>query len=138
MDLVQVRSIEVFGQRGQRRQEVDRQFLRSGYRRKVYVCGDPEAKWLRTPRRSRSPLTLVPIPVDEGAVVTLSYLDLEGKACRLSLEGGRYYYLPPNVPYQLEAQGRGVLEIYTPAAKPWETEERLPEDFFDHAAVGAR
>lgn len=130
--MIQDNSIEILDNDAQSRQELDRNFLHSGYQRRVYIAQDPDFKWKRRPRRSRTPLTLVPIPVDPGACGKLTYLDLERRLHRLDMEPGHYYFVPPDVAYEIETEGRGVFEIYAPANSPRPfDEEILPRDYFD-------
>lgn len=130
--MISVRSIKVLDDDVRTRQEIDLDFLRTGYRRKVYVASERNLGCGRPPHRCNTSLTLVPIPVGEGPLGRLTYLDAEGRVQRADLEGGRYYYVPPRVPYGIEVTGTGVLEMYAPITSPvlWFDEEALPADFF--------
>lgn len=130
--MIQDNSIEILDNDAQSRQELDRNFLHSGYQRRVYIANDPGFSWRRRPRKSHIPLTLVPIPVDPGACGRLTFLDLERRLRSVDMEAGHYYFIPPEVPYEIETSGRGVFEIYAPVTAPkLFDEEMLPRDFFD-------
>ena len=135
--MIQVHEIEVLDRDAASRQELDRNFLRSGYRRRLYVAADPAFTWRSRPQRSADPLTLVPIPLDEAADHRLRYLDRDGTVRCVAMTGGRYYYVPPGVPYQVESHGAGVLEVFSPvpASGRLFDEELLPEDFFAAATA---
>jgi hypothetical protein len=137
--MIQVRTIETLDQDGDSRQELDRNFLHTGYRRRLMVATDPDFAWRGRPTRSRLPLTLVPIPLGEGAACSLRYLDHDGTVRTVPLAAGRYYYVPADVPYQLEARGAGALEVFAPAPADGRLfdEESLPDDFFAAYAEGA-
>lgn len=130
--MVQVGGSELVGQDGPRRRELDRNFMRTGYRRMLWVSGDPDMDWTSEPRRSRLPLTVTPIPIDDSGAVILRHLDLNGTVRQLETKAGGSYFIPPGVVYQIEARGRGVIEMYTPVTAPHEIfpEEILPQDFF--------
>ena len=139
--MIQVRSIETVDLDPGSRQELDRNFLHTGYRRRLMVSTDPDFAWRGRPMRSNQPMTLVPIPLGQDASCRVRYLDHDGALRILPLAAGRYYFLPAGVPYQIEARGAGALEVFVPAPADGRLfdEEPLPEDFFTpyEAAAGA-
>lgn len=130
--MIQVRSIETTDLDPGSRQELDRNFLHTGYRRRLMVATDPDFAWRGRPIRSKQPLTLVPIPLGNGASCSIRFLDHDGTVQTLPLVAGRYYYVPADVPYQIEARGAGALEVFVPAPADGRLfdEEPLPDDFF--------
>lgn len=134
MPRVVERSIKTTESDPETRQEVDLDFLGSGYLRKVFISNEPGFHWQAPPQRPRTSVTLVPIPVGDGGFGRLIYEDLDGQVRIVELRAGRYYYIPPYVPYQIEARGSGVLEVYSRrgAKGPWFDQEALPNDYFQH------
>lgn len=130
--MIHVRKLDAVNSDKDSRQEMDRDLLRSGYRRRLFVAHDPSFSWRGRPTRSPSPLMIYPIPVAPNASSLIRYLDQGGKVVELALEAGRSYYVPPNVPYQFEAQGLGALELFSPIPTNGQMldEETLPDDFF--------
>ena len=137
--MIHVRSIETLGGDGDSRQELDRDFLHTGYRRRLMVSTEPGFAWRGRPTRSRQPLTLVPIPLGGGAACTLRWLDHDGAVRTVPLAAGRYYHVPAETPYQIEARGAGALEVFNPAPADGRLfdEETLPDDFFAARGEGA-
>jgi hypothetical protein len=130
--MVSVRPLRLLDNDGQTRQELDLDFLHSGYRRMVYVSTDPEFRGELSPRRPQSPLTILPIPTDPEASIRLTYMDLEGRIETLEMKPAHSYYIPPNVSYRIETRGRLVLELFGPAGSLTQCfdEEELAADFF--------
>jgi hypothetical protein len=133
MEMIIVRPFKVLGDDGRTRQEVDPDFLGSGYRRIVYVSTDPTFQGGIPPRRLRSPITLVPIPTDPAASIVLTCKDPAGEVATLELEPARSYYLAPALAYRIAVRGRVALELFTPASSPSQyiDQEALAPDFFD-------
>lgn len=130
--MIQERPIETLDHDADSRLELDRNFLHTGYRRRLFVATDPDFAWRGRPMRSKQPLTLVPIPVGSDASCSIRYLDHDGTVRTVPLAAGRYYYVPAGVPYQLEARGAGALEVFVPVPADGRLfdEEPLPDDFF--------
>jgi len=130
--MIHVPPIETLDRDPGSRLELDRDFLRTGYRRRLMVATDPEFAWRGRPMRSAQPMTLVPIPLGEDGSCSLRWLDHDGTVRTLALAAGRYYHLPADVPYQIEARGAGALEVFVPAPPDGRLfdEEPLPDDFF--------
>lgn len=133
--MISVRPLRLLDDDGQTRQELDLDFLRSGYRRMVYVSTDPEFQGELPPRRPRRPLTILPIPTDPEASIRLTYMDLKGRIETIEMKPAHSYYIPPNVSYSIKTRGRLVLELFGPADSVTQLfdEEALAADFFDHA-----
>jgi hypothetical protein len=138
--MISVRPLRLLDNDGQTRQELDLDFLRSGYRRMVYVSTDPEFRGELSPRRSRIPLTILPIPTDPDASIRLTYMDLKGRIETLEMKPAHSYYISPNVSYRIETHGRLVLELFGPADSVTQCfdEEELEADFFDPAKMVER
>jgi hypothetical protein len=134
--MVSVRPLRLLDDDGQTRQELDLDFLRSGYRRMVYVSMDPDFRGELPPRRPRIPLIVLPIPTDPDATIRLTYMDLQGRIETLEMKPAHSYYIPPNVSYRIETRGRLVLELFGPAESLTQCfdEEALATDFFDLSA----
>ena len=132
METIAIRSLKVLDDDVRTRQEVDLNFLGSGFRRIVYVSTDAEFKGEITPRRLRSPLTVVPIPTDPAASIVLTCMDPAGEVAAIELLSAHSYYLSPAVAYRIAVRGRVVLELFTPAsaASQYVDEEALAPDFF--------
>jgi hypothetical protein len=132
MEMIAVRSFKVLDDDVRTRQEVDLNFLGSGFRRIVYVSTDPEFKGEIPPRRLRSPLTVVPIPTDPAASIVLTCMDPAGAVATVALLAAHSYYLSPALAYRIAVSGRVVLELFTPAAaaSQYVDEEALAPDFF--------
>jgi len=130
--MIQVRPIETLDLAPDSRQELDRNFLHTGYRRRLYVASRPDFAWKSRPVRSRTPLTLVPIPLGGDGECRLTFLDGERGAVTVEMAAGRYYYIPPDVPYRVESRGLGAIEVFTPIPKNGVLfdEKVLPDDFF--------
>lgn len=130
--MIHVRKLDAVNTDKDSRQEMDRDFLRTGYRRRLFVASDPSFFWRGRPTRSKSPLLVYPIPVAPGSSSLLRYLDAGGQVKELPLEAGRSYYIPPEVPYQFEARGLGAMEILSPIPANGQLldEETLPDEFF--------
>lgn len=130
--MIHTRSIETVKLDAGTRQELDRNFLHTGYRRRLMVATDPDFAWRGRPTRSKLPLTLVPIPLGAGAACSIRFLDHDGTVRTVPMAAGRYYHLPADVPYQIEACGAGALEVFVPAPADGRLfdEEPLPDDFF--------
>jgi hypothetical protein len=129
--MVDIREIEVVDVDEQSRQELDPDFLRSGYQRKVYVSSTDSFRWRRPPHRTRVSQLLVPIPLARPGQLCLTY-EAGPSLQTVHLEAGRYYYLPPGVAFEIESEGAGVLEVFSrvyPGGPP-HSEERLPDDYF--------
>jgi hypothetical protein len=138
--MIHVRTIETIDLDPGSRQELDRNFMHTGYRRRLMVATDPSFAWKGRPMRSGQPMLLVPIPLGTVGSCTLRYLDHDGTVRTVSMAAGRYYNLPAGVPYQIEANGAGALEMFVPAPADGRLfdEEPLPEDFFTaREAAGA-
>ena len=135
--MISVRPLQLLEDDGQTRQELDLDFLRSGYRRMVYVSADHEYRGLLSPRRPRDPLLIVPIPTDADASIRLTYMDLDGGIETIEMESAHSYYISPNVSYRIETRGRLVLELFGRADSLTQCfdEEELAADFFDHPAT---
>ncbi|HEX9940970.1 MAG TPA: hypothetical protein VGG03_03050 [Thermoanaerobaculia bacterium] len=134
--MISIRPLRLLDDDVQTRQEFDLDFLRSGYRRMVYVSTDPEYRGELSPRRPRSPLTILPIPTDPAASIRLTYMDLKGRIETIEMKPAHSYYIPPNISYRIETRGRLVLELFGPADS-WTQcfdEEVLAKDFFDRAS----
>jgi hypothetical protein len=134
--MINIRPLRLLDDDVQTRQELDPDFLRSGYRRMVYVSTDPEYQGELAPRRPRSPLTILPIPTDSEASIRLTYMDLQGRIETLEMKPAHSYYISPNVIYRIQTRGRLVLELFGPADSRTQcfNEELLPADFFDSPA----
>lgn len=137
--MITTRSIKVLDDDVKTRQELDLDFLHAGYRRKVYVASERDLGCRIPPRRSATSVLLVPIPVGEGALGSLTYLADGGHVHRTSLRSGEYYYIPPGVPYEIAVHGIGVLEVYAPITSPvlWFDEEPLSDDYFHDPAAAS-
>ncbi len=138
--MIQVRKVETLNLNADSRQELDRNFLHTRYRRRLLVASSSKFAWCSRPSRAQTPLTLIPIPIGQTSQVWLRFLDLDHQLQTLQLAAGRCYYLPPNIPYQLEARGLGALEIWSPPPADGRlfSEEVLPSDFFTrHAATAS-
>jgi hypothetical protein len=140
MGQVSVRSIKLVSREVESRQELDLDFLGTGFRRKIYVATEPGHRWIAPPRRSRTSLTLIPIPVGDGGFGRLLYRDLDGVDREVVMEVGHYYYIPPEVPFQIETAGAGVLEVFAPKTSSgrWFDQDPLPEDFFSRRPAAER
>ena len=140
MSSIHTKSVRILDETPRTRQELDLDFLGSGYRRKVYVASDPDFHWQGPPRQARTPLTFVCIPISDGTSCRLVYGDPAGEARVLDLEKARYYSIPANVPHQVRGCGVGVLEIYAPAdvSTPPFGEDLLPDDFFESVSVSQK
>ena len=64
----------------------------------------------------------------------------DGTISVIRLERGYYYYVPPNLPHQIDMEGRVIAESYTPSASiisALQSDEYckkvLDEDFFEPA-----
>lgn len=138
MNQIITKSIQVTGLDHDARQEVDLDFLGSGYRRKVYVSTDPGLHWKSPPQRTRTSLTLIPIPLGGRAYGRLIYRDSDGHKQTVEMQLGHYYYLTPSVPFQIETQGVGALEVYAPKGSKgkWFDQEPLAGDYFDCDSEG--
>lgn len=138
--MIHARPIEILDHDAGSRQELDRNFLHTGYRRRLMVADRADFAWTGRPTRSNLPMTLVPIPIGSASSCSIRYLDHDGTLRTVQMEGGRYYYVPAGVPYQLEARGMGALEMFVPAPADGRLfdEEPLPDDFFTtpHVAAG--
>ncbi|HEU0077131.1 MAG TPA: hypothetical protein VFQ76_05735 [Longimicrobiaceae bacterium] len=134
--MITTRSIKVLDDDVKTRQELDLDFLNTGYRRKVYVASERDLGCRLSPQRPGTSVLLVPIPVGEGVLGCLTYLDAGGRVQRIPLRSGRYYYIPPGVPYEIAVSGIGVLEVYAPITSPvlWFDAEPLPDDYFHQLA----
>lgn len=130
--MIHKRKVETMDADTRSRQELDRNFMNTGYRRRLLVSSDPGFSWRGRPTRSFDPLTVVPIPVVADAGCRLRYLGADGSPRVVELEAGHSYYIPPEVPHQFEARGLGAIEIYSPIPADGRLfkEEVLPEDFF--------
>lgn len=117
------------------RVEFNYNFLKLGYARKV--CVVEAGTIIRFPQHGahshNSGHWLIPLL----GTMRLAY-DHNGLIQILQLETGKYYYVPPNVPHQVEICGVAVLESYAPsAAVVWDKARRgmtFYEDFFKKAA----
>jgi hypothetical protein len=132
MEMIAVRPFTILDDDVRTRQEVDPNFLGSGFRRIVYVSTDPGFRGEIPPRRLRSPLTVVPIPTDPAASIVLTCMDPAGEVATVELRHGHSYYLSPALAYRIAVRGRVVLELFTPAssASQYVDEEALAPDFF--------
>lgn len=130
--MIHTRKIETMDLDVRSRQELDRNFMNTGYRRRLLVASDPGFSWRGRPTRSADPLTVVPIPVVADAGCRVRYLDADGSVKVVELAAGHSYYIPPEVPHQFEARGLGAIEIFSPIPADGRLfrEEVLPEDFF--------
>lgn len=132
MGQVSVRRIKLVSRELDSRQELDLDFLGTGFRRKIYVASEPGHRWTAAPRRAKTSLTLIPIPVGDGGFGRLLYRGLDGTDHEVEMELGHYYYIPPEVAFQIETAGAGVLEVFAPKTSSgrWFDQEPLPDDFF--------
>lgn len=127
-----MRSIRVLNADAESRQELDENFLRSGFQRWVYASSAPRLRWKSRPRRSRRSLLLAPVIVDPATELRLVCLDRHGRVHTMRLRMGQYYYLPPHIPYEIEASGPGALEIFIRASRLLlRDEDVLPVNFFE-------
>ena len=135
--MLSARCIEILDDDAESRQELDRNFLRTGYRRRLYAATSDAFVWRGRPTRARTPLTLIPIALRRNAVIAIRYVDAEGRVQCAELQPGRYYYVPPGLAYRLEASGTGALEVFSPVLPDGRLfdEECLPDDFFEATAT---
>ena len=114
-------------------------FLGSGYARKVYSVVNPTYRWRTEAHVHEASHLLVLI---HGANVRLGYKDQDGRVHALKLEPAHSYFVPPNIPHQLAADGPMHLETYyrtgvlmQALASGHEARQVLRDDFFEQACV---
>lgn len=115
----------------------DPNLLRSGYARKLYAFTNPAFK-----RRTEAHVHEAPhmISLIEGEEVRLATKEADGTITITKLERGYYYYIPPNLPHQIDMKGRVIAESYSPSSSiisALQSDEHckivLDEDFFEMA-----
>jgi hypothetical protein len=113
----------------------DPNFLRSGYCRKLYVVTSPAFKFRTECHRHTGPHL---ISLIEGENVRLATKEPDGTIYITKLEPCTYYYVPPNLPHQVDIVGRMIVETYSPSSSiiNYLIDEELgkkvmDEDFFE-------
>jgi len=112
----------------------DAHFLGSGFSRKVFILTN-EKPIRSSAHRHKNPhlVTLL-----WGERMRLAYQDGEGRSVVLTLEPGRYYYIPPDVPHQFSVEGMTIAEEFSPVRSSQSfaaagTVQTLNIDLFDTA-----
>ena len=117
----------------------DPNLLHSGYARKLYVFTNPDFKKRTEAHFHPAPHT---ISVIEGEDIRMATREPDGSISVIQLERGYYYYVPPNLPHQLDMEGPAIFETYMPSSSiisALQSDENckkvLDEDFFELAKL---